>query len=114
MKLRKSSLFFLSSLVIGRLIAWPTPAILAEDKTATADFSRDVLPILSDNCFTCHGPDAGKRKANLRLDTKEGIFADRGGYQVVVPSKSAESKLYQKISASDETMVCLRVSPAPR
>jgi Protein of unknown function (DUF1553)/Protein of unknown function (DUF1549)/Planctomycete cytochrome C/Concanavalin A-like lectin/glucanases superfamily len=105
-KLRALSLFFLPCLilVIGQLIIWPAPAILAADKAATVNFSRDVLPILSDNCFTCHGPDAGKRKANLRLDTKEGTFADRGGYQVVVPGKSAESRLYQRISTSDETM----------
>jgi Protein of unknown function (DUF1553)/Protein of unknown function (DUF1549)/Planctomycete cytochrome C/Concanavalin A-like lectin/glucanases superfamily len=103
-KLRALSFFFLSALVMGRLISVQTPAILAADKTATANFSRDVLPILADNCFTCHGPDAGKRRANLRLDTREGIFADRGGYQAVVPGKAAVSRLYQKISASDETM----------
>jgi hypothetical protein len=73
------------------------------------DFNRDILPILSDNCFSCHGPDEKQRMADLRLDDKVGIFADRGGYRVVMPGKSAESKLYQKISATDADM---RMPPA--
>ena len=40
----------------------------------TIDFNFHVNPILSDKCFACHGPDDKQRKANLRLDTKEGLY----------------------------------------
>lgn len=60
------------------------------------EFDRDVRPILSENCFHCHGPDGKARKADLRLDTREGIFES-----AVVAGKVGDSKLYRKITATD-------------
>jgi mono/diheme cytochrome c family protein len=73
------------------------------------EFNRDIRPILSDNCFACHGPDKEQRKAKLELYLEEGAFADRGGYQVIVRGKPAESELYLRVSADNEKM---RMPPA--
>src|SRR6478609_2732282 len=63
------------------------------------DFSFQVRPLLSDRCFRCHGPDASKRKAKLRLDTREGVFKDIGdGWAVVKPGDPASSELVRRIS----------------
>ena len=62
----------------------PLPALAADDKV---DFARDVLPLLSDNCFHCHGPDASHRKAKLRLDTKDGAFRVKDGVATLVAGK---------------------------
>jgi hypothetical protein len=72
-------------------------AFLAFVRSVSAvDFDREIRPILADNCFACHGPDDKQRMANLRLDTKDGLFA------VVAAGKSPESKLYQRISAAEK------------
>ena len=60
------------------------------------DFNRDVRPILSDNCFACHGFDASSRKAKLRLDTREGATAE-----VIVPGKPEQSELMARIVSDD-------------
>ena len=65
------------------------------------DFDRDIRPILSENCFHCHGPDAEAREADLRLDTQEGILGDQGGYQIVAAGKLNESELYRRIRSQD-------------
>ena len=65
--------------------------------TPTINFDRQVRPILSDNCFTCHGPDEKHRMAGLHFDTKEEAtaYCERKGipYQVIEPKASAHRQL---------------------
>src|SRR6266852_2876913 len=82
--------------------AKPQAAGVEAKSAPTVDFNRQILPLLSENCFACHGPDAGQRKAKLRLDVKEGAFAElRSGGHAIVPGKSSESKMIEKITAPD-------------
>ncbi|MGA2501106.1 MAG: PSD1 and planctomycete cytochrome C domain-containing protein, partial [Tepidisphaeraceae bacterium] len=64
-------------------------------------FNRDIRPILSQNCFACHGFDKNKRKADLRLDTRQGMFRDHDGVRPVVPGKPGESELYRRVTSDD-------------
>ena len=64
-------------------------------------FNRDVRPILSENCFFCHGFDEKNRKGGLRLDTFEGATADLGGYRAVDVSKPHASELLKRIHSND-------------
>ncbi len=69
-------------------------------------FNRDIRPILSENCYACHGPDKNQRKAKLRLDVRE-VALER---QAIVPGKLSESKLLQHIFSTDPE----EVMPPPK
>src|SRR4051794_4709211 len=67
------------------------------------DFNRDVRPILSDNCFFCHGPDKNKRKADVRLDTKDGLFAAiEGKRHPAVAGHPEQSEIFKRIITKDD------------
>ncbi len=65
-------------------------------------YGRDVRPILSKHCFTCHGPDPNARQADLRLDQSEAAREDLGGYAAIKPGDSAASEIFVRVSSTDE------------
>ncbi len=85
-------------------LAWAAPGRCAAGEPGV-DFNRDIRPILSETCYQCHGPDAGKRKGDLRLDTREGLFRSADGTTVVVPRKPEESELLLRITSDDPEAV---------
>ena len=74
----------------------------ANSKVRPVNFAREVRSVLSDNCFSCHGPDDKRRKSGLRLDTKEGVLAKlKSGGVAIVPGKPDESDLIDRIETDD-------------
>ena len=73
----------------------------ANPEAAGINFNRDIRPVLSENCFQCHGPDAANRKADLRLDTREGATEAREGVRAIDPADLAKSELLARITSTD-------------
>lgn len=82
-----------------------TTCLLVATHFATADteidFRRDIMPILSDNCLECHGPDEETREADLRLDTPEGAYTEIFGSAPIVPGNPDESEVIYRIMTTD-------------
>ena len=70
---------------------------------APVDFSREILPLLSEKCFVCHGPD-GQDKDVLRLDSFAAATQDLGGYRAIDPDAPEESEILTRISSDDDPM----------
>ncbi|HTD65615.1 MAG TPA: DUF1549 domain-containing protein, partial [Candidatus Limnocylindria bacterium] len=73
-------------------------SVCAEGTTTPLSFNRDIRPILSDNCFRCHGSDKNSRKAKMRLDVREEALAK----EAFVPGNAGESELIKRIYTTNE------------
>ena len=90
---------FRFSTLIPIVILSPLAAPAADDAIT---FNRDVRPILAENCYSCHGPDPGARKEDIRFDREDGFFGDRDGAgPTVVKSKPEKSLLFERITTKD-------------
>src|SRR5262245_53865528 len=76
---------------------------------AGVEFNRDIRPILSDRCYTCHGPDTAQRKSKLRLDTEDGAKADLGGHFGIVPGDASKSEVIRRVTSTNPAQ---RMPPA--
>ncbi|WP_309331091.1 PSD1 and planctomycete cytochrome C domain-containing protein [Mucilaginibacter sp.] len=80
------------------------PATIDEQMPDVVSYNFNIRPILSDKCYKCHGPDASKRQAGLRLDMPESAFKalkDDPNAHVLVPGSPAMSELFRRVSTND-------------
>lgn len=84
------------------LFSFPAVLQLSFAETSTPDFAREVLPILSDKCFVCHGPDA--KEDEVRLDSFAGATVDLGGYRAIEPEKLEDSEIIHRIFDEEDPM----------
>ena len=90
-----------AALVFTTVVAPPSSRAADASKRRNVEFNRDIRPILSENCYACHGPDKNRRKAKLRLDER----ASAVGTKAIVPGKPDESELVNRVFEDDAEQV---------
>ena len=91
-----------------RLLAFAVVCLVSGPVAATENpirFNRDVLPILANHCFSCHGFDQAKRKAGLRLDQQtESRHELKSGVRAIVPGDLQQSELWTRVKSNDRDL----------
>jgi hypothetical protein len=95
-----------SDSAVKRLIIAPVFCIVVAfvqglDTSQLAQFNRDIRPILSDKCFTCHGPDSKNRLTKLRFDTESGAKQDLGGRVAIASGEVGKSEMIRRITSAN-------------
>ncbi|MEY3192852.1 MAG: hypothetical protein RI982_629 [Bacteroidota bacterium] len=102
--MKKYIIFGILLAVAGLLYGVIDFAKAKKEKESLISYNRDIRPILSDKCFSCHGPDVSKIKAGLRLDLPASAFAElekNKGHFAIVPGNPDKSELIKRISSND-------------
>lgn len=91
--------------VEGTAVATADAAPETFTEATAVSYDRDIRPILSDRCFTCHGPDSAALQADLRLDVAESATATRDGVTALVPGDLEGSELWRRVNSHDPDVV---------
>lgn len=91
--------------LLSLLLLWTVGTPPARGDEQKLEFNRDIRPILSVNCFPCHGFDEKTRQADLRLDVAESALAERDGVPAIVPGDPDSSELWRRVISDDEAVV---------
>jgi hypothetical protein len=109
---RRSSSFvilvLITTLFIQACNRRATSETAEEELPERVSYNFDIRPVLSDKCLTCHGPDANKRQAGLRLDDPESVFAalkEHPGAHAIVAGNPSSSEVYLRISTTDTALL---------
>ncbi len=103
---KKNTLVVMLLIVVGISIYYFTNGQVKKEKPIS--YNKDIRPLLSDRCFSCHGPDVNKMKAGLRLDKPEVAFAElvkNKGHYAIVPWNPEKSELIKRIESNDPHVV---------
>ena len=106
--MKKYIIFGIIVVVAGLLYGVIDLAKAKKEKENLISYNRDIRPILSDKCFSCHGPDVSKIKAGLRLDLPASAFAElekNKGHFAIVPGNPEKSELIKRISSNDPAIM---------
>lgn len=92
----------LSTRICLALIVWPCLLVGASHAAPSADFQREIEPIVAEHCAQCHGVDEAERKSGLRLDVRESALkGGESGMPAVVPGKPEQSELVRRVASAD-------------